>query len=175
MTINDLVNTEHDPYYGRYIDKLSNETRLRDGFKVGGERVRQFFMSVPEDRLDYRYQTDKWSVKEVFQHIIDTERIFMYRCFRIARNDKTSLAGFNQDLYLEPSGASKKSREQLIGEFIATRAASISLLDSLSDSNLQHIGDANGGAMSARAAAFTIIGHDIWHMEVVSKLYLEDS
>lgn len=172
MTINDLANTEHDLYYARYIRKLSDDVRLREGFKVGGEKVRQFFKTLPDEKLDYRYQPDKWCVKEVFQHLIDTERVFMYRCFRIARGDKTALAGFNQDIFVEPSGASRKSRDQLIGEFIATRSASISLLDSLTDADLQQIGDANGGVMSARAAAFTIIGHDIWHMDVIRDLYL---
>lgn len=174
MTITDLANTEHDPYYSRYIRKLSEDTRLREGFKTGGEQVREFFTNLPEEKLNYRYRPEKWSVKEAFQHLIDTERIFMYRCFRIARGDKIALAGYSQDIYIEPSRASQKSRDQLIGEFIATRSASISLLDSLTDSDLQQIGDANGGAMSARAAAFTIIGHDIWHMEVIKDLYLEE-
>ncbi|MEL6821891.1 MAG: DinB family protein [Calditrichota bacterium] len=174
MTINDLANTEHDPYYGRYIRKLSDDLRLRDGFKIGGDKVRQFFKNLPDEMLGYRYQPEKWCVKEVFQHLIDTERVFMYRCFRIARGDKTALAGFNQNIFVEPSKAMEKSRDQLIGEFIATRAASISLLDSLTNADLLQIGDANGGAMSARAAAFTIIGHDIWHMDVIRNLYLEE-
>ena len=92
--------------------------------------------------------------------------------FRIARNDKTSLAGFDQNIYVEPSDAYKKSIAALINEFKTTRQASISLIDSLTDSDLENVGDANGGAMSARAAAFTIIGHEIWHCEVIKEKYL---
>ena len=78
----------------------------------------------------------KWCIKEILQHLIDTERIFMYRCFRIARNDKTALAGFDQNIYVDPSSAVNKSIEILLDEFRVVRESSISLLNSLSDENL---------------------------------------
>jgi len=96
----------------------------------------------------------------------------MYRCFRIARRDATALAGYDQDDYISPSGADEKTIANLLNEFTANRNHSISLLNSLTDQNLAFVGNASGGAMSARAAAFTIIGHDIWHMEVLQDKYL---
>ncbi len=167
-----LNTTEFDNYYARYIDKLSEKTTLREGFKTGRENVIRFFRSIPENKLEYRYEEKKWTIKEILQHLIDTERIFMYRCFRIARNDTTALAGFDQNIYIEPSNANGKSIENLINEFEVNRNNSICLLDSLTDKDLCFMGDANGGNMSARAAAFTIIGHDIWHMEVIEQRYL---
>jgi len=172
MTNKDLNVNEFDPYYGRYIYKLSKNILLRTGFEIGHIDVLHFFRSIPNDKLSYRYESGKWSIKEILQHLIDTERIFMYRCFRIARNDKTSLAGFDQKIYMDPSGASSKSIDDLINEYTTTRKSSIVLLNSLTDKDLQSIGDANGGAMSARAAAFTIIGHDIWHMDLIKEKYL---
>jgi uncharacterized damage-inducible protein DinB len=172
MIIKDLKETEFDSYYGRYINKLPDNVKLRKGFEIGMNTVIQFFESIPKDKLDYRYASEKWNIKEILQHLIDTERIFMYRCFRIARNDKTSLAGFDQNIYIEPSNASNKTIEVLIDEFKSVRQSSITLLDSLSDENLKLIGFSNSAAMSARAAAFTIIGHDIWHMDVIKEKYL---
>ncbi len=172
MTTLNLKDSEFDSYYGRYIDKLSKNIHLRDGFVIGQKNVVQFFESIPKDKLDYRYAPEKWSIKEILQHLIDTERIFMYRCFRIARNDKTSLTGFDQNIYIEPSNANNKAIKVLIDEFTSVRQSSISLLNSLTDENLYFIGNSNGGDMSARAAAFTIIGHDIWHMDVIKEKYL---
>ena len=103
MTKSDLNSSEFDAYYLRYIDKLSNKTELRKGFEFGKKTIIDFFKSIPNEKLTHRYQSNKWSVKEVFQHLIDTERIFMYRCFRIARRDITALSGFNQDIYINPS------------------------------------------------------------------------
>ena len=172
MTRLDLETAEYDVYYQRYIDKLSEDIELRKGFEVGKQVMLNFFRNIPEDKQNYRYESDKWSIKEILQHMIDTERIFLYRCFRIARRDETPLAGFDQNVYIDPSGADNKTMEELLQEFEVNRNNSISLLLSLSENNLTFIGNSNGGEMSARAAAFTIIGHDIWHMEVIKERYV---
>ena len=172
MIKSDLRPNEYDIYYQRYIDKLEGSVSLRSGFEAGKRLVVNFFKSVPDIKQTYRYQPEKWSVKEILQHLIDTERIFMYRCFRIARKDATPLAGFDQNIYIAPSGANEKPFDDLLNEFIINRNNSIVLLNSLTDTNMQFIGNSNGGEMSARAAAFTIIGHDIWHMDVIKERYL---
>ncbi|MBJ2173050.1 DinB family protein [Aureibaculum sp. A20] len=172
MTKLDLNSSEFDDYYFRYIDKLSNKTELRKGFETGKITIINFFESIPKKKLTHRYQPEKWSIKEILQHLIDTERIFMYRCFRIARQDKTALAGYDQDDYIAPSGADEKTIANLLNEFTTNRNHSISLLNSLTDQNLAFVGNSSGSAMSARAAAFTIIGHDIWHMETIQNKYL---
>ncbi len=172
MIRTDISPSEYDVYYKRYLDKLSEDTELKIGFKSGKKEVIDFFRKIPEDKLDYRYQPEKWSIKEVLQHLIDTERIFIYRCFRIARRDETPLTGFDQNTYIEPSGASEKSIDQLLYEYEINRNNSINLLLSLSDEDLAFVGNSNGSPMSARVAAFTILGHDIWHMEVIKEKYL---
>ncbi|WP_299438586.1 DinB family protein [uncultured Aquimarina sp.] len=172
MRITDLDTQEYDQYYARYINKLSPELDLREGFQVGKKTAIQFFETIPLDKQEYRYEKEKWSIKEIFQHLIDTERVFMNRCFRIARNDKTSLAGFDQNIYIEPSGANNKTMDSLINEFNIVRQSSIVFLESVNNSHLECIGTANGGNMSARAAAFTIIGHEIWHMDIIKERYL---
>jgi len=172
MTVKDLIAKEFDPYYGRYIYKSSNEIELRNGFKIGKSNTLNFFRTIPKDKWLYRYADGKWNIKEVLQHLIDTERIFMYRCFRIARADKTKLANFDQDIYIEPSCATSKSINQLLSEFTLTRDSSISIMDSLKNEDLTQIGNLYSGPMSARAAAFTILGHDVWHMDVIKEKYL---
>ena len=172
MTTSNLNPSEFDTYYERYISKLTDTIKLREGFEAGKENVIKFFSDIPDGKLNYRYAPEKWSIKEILQHLIDTERIFMYRCFRISRNDKTPLTGFDQNIYVEPSNAASKSIEALLLEFKTFRESSINLLNSLTDDDLKCIGISSGNAMSARAAAFTVIGHDIWHMEVIKEKYL---
>lgn len=172
MTRLDLTEEEFDPYYERYLSKLPENTSLYEGFESGKSNVLDFFENLPIEKLDYRYAPGKWSIKEILQHLVDTERIFMYRCFRIARRDTTSLAGFDQNVYVQPSRAATKSFESLLNEFKSVRDNSISLLTSLTEEDLRFIGVANEGAMSARAAAFSIIGHEIWHMDLIKERYL---
>lgn len=172
MTVQDLQQTEYNEYYSRYINKVSKDTSLIKGFEDDRKMVVDFFSSVPENKLEYRYQPEKWTIKELLQHIIDTERIFIYRFLRISRNDKTALAGFDQDIYIDPSMANNKSLEELINEFNSTRSYSINLIESISDENLKNIGTASDSTISARACAFILLGHSVWHIEVIKERYL---
>lgn len=173
MTIKDLNKNEFNPFYENYINKLTQNLDLREGFIIGKEQVYDFFNAIAEDKLLYKYASDKWTIKEVFQHIIDTERIFIYRCFRISRGDKTSLMSFDQNIYIKPSKANQKSIKQLLDEFVTTRDYSISLINSLSDDDLKTIGISSDSNMSARVAAFIIIGHETWHINIIKERYLK--
>ncbi len=172
MTRADLKPTEYNAYYERYIQQTSGETTLIEGLKADQKMVIDFFSSLSKDKLEYRYQPEKWTIKELLQHIIDTERIFMYRLLRIARKDTTPLSGFDQDIYVDPSEANNKSMEDLIGEFAATRMYSLNLISSISDENLKNIGTASDSPVSARACGFILLGHSVWHIDIIKERYL---
>jgi hypothetical protein len=103
---------------------------------------------------------------------MDAERIFTYRALRIARKDKTPLPGFEQDDYVLPSQANKRSIEDLIIEYKAIKAATVSLFDSFSDEMLMELGIASNNPVSVRAIGFIIMGHEIHHCEVIKERYL---
>jgi len=172
MKVTEINSQEYQVFYSTYISKVPKSISLIDGYKTGEKRILNFFKAIPKDKLMYRYAPNKWSIKEIFQHIIDTERVFIYRCFTIARHDKTALAGFEQDDYIAPSNADKKTIDDLVEEYKAVRLNSIVLLKSLNDDDLKFIGHVNGAEMSARAAAFVILGHEIHHLEVIKERYL---
>ena len=144
MTKQELHQEEYNEYYARYIDKVSSTADLKTGFEKDKKMIIDFFSSLPKEKLTYRYQPEKWSVKEILQHIIDTERIFMYRLLRIARKDTTALAGFDQDIFIEPSQADTKTLEELLHEFTSTRLYSINLINSISNVNLKNMGKGQG-------------------------------
>ncbi|MFG6685955.1 DinB family protein [Mariniflexile sp. HNIBRBA6329] len=172
MTISELQTTEYHTFYSNYLALVPKDLSLIDGFKDSSQDIIDFFQNIPAIKLNYAYANEKWNVKEVFQHLIDTERVFQYRCFCMARQDKTSLPGFEQNDYISPSNAKNKSLESLIEEFKTVRQSFIALLNSLNDEDLKCIGVANGNAMSARAAAFIILGHYQWHIDIIKERYL---
>ncbi|MEL6251487.1 MAG: DinB family protein [Bacteroidota bacterium] len=167
-----LTRKENNEYYDRYIEQIPSDLSLRVGFGSSLEEVVEFFQRIPEGKLEYRYEAGKWTIKDILQHIIDTERVFAYRMFRIGRGDATPLAGFDQNLYIEPSGANKKSLAELIEEFQILRKSTQSLLGSLLDEDLEQIGEASGFPVSSRALAFIILGHERWHMKIIRERYL---
>ncbi len=173
MNRTNINEKEINSYFFQYIEKVDESMHLLDAYLSGRRQTIAFFENIPSEKYNYRYEEGKWSIKEVLQHLIDTERIFAYRILRISRGDKTSLQGFDQDIYIEPSGASRKTMENLLSEYRATRQSSIALLKSLKDEDLEHVGTASNDKMSARGAAFVIPGHDTWHIEVIKERYLE--
>ena len=170
MTKNDLKPGEFNPYYGTYIGK-TNGLSLED-LKSAGEKTISFLQSIPSDKLEFRYAEGKWSVKEIIQHLMDTERVFSYRALRIARLDKTPLPGFEQDDYMPPSQADKRSLDDLINEYKAIKSATVAMFDSFSDDMLMAMGTASDSPLSVRAAGFIIIGHEIHHCGVIRERYL---
>lgn len=172
MNFNQLNSEQYHPYYQIYLDLLEPDTDLISSLKAQKDQVVSFFTAIPKELHSYAYQEGKWSIKEVFQHIIDTERIFMYRALRIARGDKSPLMGFEQDDYIIPSGANQKTMAQLTNEFLATRTYSISLLESLDIDNLNFIGEASNSPLSAGAAGFITLAHERWHIKIIEDRYL---
>lgn len=164
---------EYIPYFQRYFDLTPDGIDLITGLRESRDELISFYRDIiPKDKLSFAYDEGKWTIKEVLQHIIDTERIFMYRCFRTARHDTNDLSGFEQDDYILPSGANTKSLENLLEEYRTTRDAYISLLNSLSLENLAFIGSASGGPSSARGISFLAWGHQIWHLKIIKERYL---
>lgn len=73
MTIKDLNINEYNPYYDNYISKV-NKATLNDGLATNYKTIELFLKSIPHDKLEYRYADGKWTIKEIVQHLIDTER-----------------------------------------------------------------------------------------------------
>ncbi|MDG1661667.1 MAG: DinB family protein [Winogradskyella sp.] len=103
---------------------------------------------------------------------MDTERVFVYRAMRIARQDKTEMVGFEQDDYVDAGKANNRTINSLIEEYKAVRNATIVLFDSFSDEELKSIGKANGSPVSVRAIGYIITGHENHHNNVIRERYL---
>ena len=87
-------------------------------------------------------------------------------------NDKTALPGYEQDDYVTPSEANNKSIEKLLEEFSITRMYSLNLIESISDENLKNLGTASDSPVSARACGFILLGHSVWHIDIIKERYL---
>lgn len=158
-----------------YFTTYSNQVNGDDFFSVlttAQTTTVQLLESLSLEQWNYKYAAGKWSIKEMFLHIIDTERIFAYRALRIARNDKTPLAGYEQDDYIPYNNPDNRSPISIIEEYDTVRAASISLFKNLNDDDLARIGTASNTPLSARAIGFVIAGHEIHHLNVLHKKYL---
>ncbi|MBK8517432.1 MAG: DinB family protein [Saprospiraceae bacterium] len=157
-------------YFDRYIEYVPdidlNDALLQYGFDYllpEKEKLGQLGHDV--------YSPGKWTIRDILQHIIDTERIFSYRALRIARNDKTPLPGFDENQYAYVAHASGRKLDDLFDEFDMVRKSTIFLFDSLSEQDLLREGFINKSDISVLALGFTITGHCIHHMNVIKERY----
>lgn len=132
----------------------------------------QFVQNIPMEKHNYRYDSGKWTIKEIIQHLIDCERIFAYRALRFSRNDKTELPGFDQDSYVANSDANQRHLKDLLMEFSLVRHTTLALFKSFSDEILLRSGTATGFNVSVRALGFIIVAHQEHHKKIFTERYL---
>uniref|UniRef100_Q027H9 DinB-like domain-containing protein n=1 Tax=Solibacter usitatus (strain Ellin6076) TaxID=234267 RepID=Q027H9_SOLUE len=162
--------SEHAPYYGRYIDMVPDGDILGTLAAQIGVTLTELRKISEQDSL-HRYAQGKWSVREIVGHLIDAERIFSYRALRFARNDQTKLPGFEQDDYIAAANFDERPWSDLIDEFYAVRRSSIAMFRGLSEEAWTRTGIANDTPMSVRAAAYVIAGHERHHLGIIREKY----
>jgi hypothetical protein len=162
---------EYNSYYQRYIS-LVPAGDIVQTLAAQFDQTRALFTSVPENRGSYRCAPDKWSIKEVLGHMIDTERIFAYRALRIARGDQTPLPGFEQNDYVPNAGSDRISLASLLDEFAALRRANTLMFEHLPPEACTRRGTASNNPISVRAIAWIIAGHELHHCAVLREKYL---
>ena len=171
MNKDQLNKNEYNPYYQAYIDK-AEVTDLIEGLRQNGKRVISFLESIPDDKYDYAYAEGKWTLKELIQHVIDTERIFTFRALSFARKEKAALPGYEENDYAASSNANRRTKESLLNELSIVRQATIVLFESFTDEMLLHVGNASNSDVSVRAIGFILIGHENHHYKIIKERYL---
>lgn len=161
---------EYASFYGTYVGKVEGNDFLAK-LKEQKASTISFLEKLPEEKWDYKYGEDKWSIKELLIHMIDTERIFSYRALRISRNDRTPIEGFEQDDYVPYSQAGQRSAASILAEYEAVRNSTIHLFQNFTDENMNRIGTASGASISVRALGFITTGHEVHHMQILKERY----
>lgn len=157
----------------RYADLVPDDGLLLQHLQENVETTKKFILSLPKDKLNYTYAPGKWTIREILAHIIDMERVYSYRILCFARNEKSSLPGFDHISYVQYSGVNNRDIRQVIQELRNVRQSMISLLEGLPEEAFSRKGIINGNAVSVRALAYHIAGHELHHLKVIREKYLE--
>lgn len=164
--------SEYLPYYGKYVSLVPGD-HLTEALAKQLDQTLATLRSISEEKSLHRYESGKWSIKEVVGHIIDSERIFTYRALRFARNDQTPLPGFEQDPYIAAANFDAHRWEDLIAEFDHVRRSTVLFFDGLTPEESTRSGTASGGAVTVRALGYIVAGHELHHMRIVRERYLK--
>jgi hypothetical protein len=158
-------------HFDRYIN-LVEDVDIMEALEQGSRQLEEINVRELQAVGSSVYAPDKWTVNDIFQHLIDSERIFAYRALRFARNDRMPLQPFDQDLFATQAAANSRELAGLLDEFRAVRQSTLFLFRSFDDAMLQKTGMSGDVQLSVLALGFTIAGHQIHHLQILRDKYV---
>lgn len=162
---------EVPPYFTRYVDKVVGADVLAVLERQAAE-VQALLGGLTDAQADYRYEPEKWNIREIIGHLADAERIFVYRALAFARADATPLPGFEEDEYVANARFAERPLADLLNELATVRAATLAFFRGLNDAELSRTGTAGQRTVTVRALASVIAGHEAHHLGVIRERYL---
>jgi uncharacterized damage-inducible protein DinB len=161
---------EPGPYVSGYLQAVEHE----DAMDALETQARFFYAAEKkwsDADLDYRYQPDKWSVRQLLGHLIDTERVFAYRILALARGEQQSLPGFDETAYQAAAAFDRQSKETLFRHYELVRKGNLLLIGTFDDEALSRRGTVNGLGTSVRTLIWVLAGHERHHLNILRDRY----
>ncbi len=158
-------------YFDRYID-LAEDIPVVESLQLSLSELEQAPLEKWLALGENTYAPGKWTIKDILQHFIDTERVFMYRITAIARGDKQKMIPYDEDIFAQHAHANRRSVHDLLEELILIRKATILFFKSCTDEMLLELGNGyNDVQYSPLALGFMLAGHQRWHFRTLSEKY----
>lgn len=158
-------------YFDRYI-ALAEDVPVIEALQLSLRELENAPIEKWEALGNKAYEKGKWTVKDILQHYIDTERVFTYRITAIARGDKQKMIPYNEDDFAKAALANRRSISDLMEELVLIRKSTIKLFESFTPEMLQQQGNGfNGMQYCPLALGFMLAGHQRWHFRVLEERY----
>ncbi|WP_338766945.1 DinB family protein [Bernardetia sp. ABR2-2B] len=173
--------SEYASFYANYIKLIGNyiaENEKEDIIEIlsdCGQKTKDIFAKFSEEESLFRYEKEKWSIKELLGHMIDTEQIMAYRALAFYRGEKQSLVGFNENEYAREANFDAIPYSDLLERYEVVRKSSVELFKTFDAKQTSKIGEASGNPMSVRGLVYMIAGHEIHHLNILKERYMSQN
>ena len=158
-------------FYHRYLQQIP-EGDIIPRLQQQAEELKTSLQYLPPEQQDFAYEPGKWTIKELFGHMIDTERIMAYRALCMARGDKQSLPGFEESEYVAHAAFGERALGSLLQEYQWQRQSNLVLFQSFSPETLQRTGMASNYPATVRGLITVIAAHEFHHLQILRERYL---
>lgn len=163
--------TEAPAYYFKYIDRISGGNVLEELANQRDEAL-ELFAAISEERSVHRYAPEKWSIRQVLNHVNDTERVFLFRAFWFARGFETPLPSYDQEVATAMARADEVPWSRNVEEFEGVRRTTLDFFANLPADAWMKSGIASDNPFTVRALAFITAGHAAHHVAILREKYL---
>ena len=158
------------PNFAKYIDLVA-DVELSEAFDESVRQLDEIDKELFEKLDGKRYASGKWTVKDILQHLADSDRIMAYQSLMLARNDESVLSGFNEKLHVEKANADKRTIDALVDDIKTARAATVAMFESFDCEMLLTKAINWKYKIPVLAMGFTIIGHQKHHLKIIEERY----
>lgn len=165
-------------YYYGYINRVTADEVVPVLQHQLDETV-AFLSDISEEQSLHRYAPGKWSMRELLNHVNDTERVFLFRALWFARGFAEDLPSYDQEIGVAGARADEFDWGNHIAEFRAVRLATLAFFYNLPGENREEAqevwnrtGIASGNPFTVRALAYIIAGHAAHHLAILKERYL---
>ena len=158
-------------FYREYIQSVLDADYLDLLGNVYADAI-NILIDISEEKANYAYAEGKWTIKDILQHIIDSERIFTYRMVAISRREKQAILGYDHNDYVACAKAKNRSFNSLLKEYKNLHQSTNDLIASFSAEMLQMAGNANGSNMKVIDLIYINAGHQKHHIKILKERYL---
>jgi len=113
----------------------------------------------------------KWSVRQVVQHLADSDLVWAYRLRMVLAHDRPAITGYDQDLWATRLRYDESNMGEALEEFAMLRRANLRLIDRLSPDDLTRVGvHAERGEESVAHMLRMYAGHDLLHLRQIERI-----
>lgn len=162
---------EAAPYYFKYIDRVQSDD-IVGVLETQLEETLAFLLGITEERSLHRYAPEKWSIRQVLNHVSDTERVFLFRAFWFARGFDSPLPSFDEKVSAGAARADEFSWARHVEEFRGVRLATLTFFRNLPAEAWMRSGIASDNPFTVRAIAYLVAGHTAHHVAILQERYL---
>jgi DinB superfamily len=161
---------EIETYVGGLLDLLGDQDPV-SVLSGTPQAVQRFLDAVPAQVVATAEAPGKWSIRDVVQHLADSELVGGFRLRMILAHDRPSLTGYDQDLWANRLQYGTVDVRDALGQFSALRRANVPIWVRLTPPELLRVGiHGERGEESLDRMRRLCAGHDILHLRQLERI-----
>ena len=158
----------------QYIARLLATLGSRDPFDVLGSTARELRSAIAglsDAQLGMPEAQGLWSIRQVIQHLADSELVGAFRIRMVLAHDRPALAGYDQELWTERLHYDQVDVAEALTDFEHLRASNLRLLRLTTPVDRERIGlHSERGEESITAMILNYAGHDLVHLKQIARI-----
>jgi hypothetical protein len=157
-----------------YVAALLDLLGDRDPVRVLQEMpaaIQRLMETLPAALVTAPEAPGKWSIRDVLQHLADSELVGGFRLRMILAHDRPPLVGYDQDLWANRLKYRDVDPADALDQFLALRRANVRIWERLTPADLTRVGvHAERGEESLEHLRRLYAAHDLLHLKQLERI-----